>query len=304
MDQENQYQYDEIDLMDVFRILMKSWKLITILFLLAVLVVGSVTYFFIPKKYMSYTTFYLQAEGPFTSRFRSMNMTRELIESDEFLRNTLKQLGFSGAPEEVNRFLEALRIEETEAKNVRMEIIWDDPQMAQNILSNIYDRYIDEIGNKLEFYTTNKLKVAQEQYERNKEEFEKVSATLAEFQNKHNIFFIPPQLAISDRYYNEMKTQLVDSHQALIEYGAIMAQQSALKENYIKAYNILENTRRDVAIERNYTFITIDPPIYPEKKHSPSTVKNTVIAGFLALFVGVMLAFVREYIRNYQERER
>jgi capsular polysaccharide biosynthesis protein len=31
---------------------------------------------------------------------------------------------------------------------------------------------------------------------------------------------------------------------------------------------------------------------------------NTAVAGVLALFVGVMLAFLKEYVSNYKERER
>jgi|GEM_PF-5958813 len=303
MNQEVQSQYDELDLMDLIKTLIKSWKLIAILFLITVAIVGSITYFYLPKKYLSKTIFYLEAEGRYASKYEKMNMVKEVIHSNQFLRDTLETAGSSITQDMVNAFRSSITIKETTAKNTEIQVIWDDPAKAYDILKLVYDRFKRETGNRIEVYVTNKLNVAEEQFNRTHEEFEKISAALADFQKKHNIFFIPPQLAISDQYYSEMKAQLADSPSTLIEYENLMVRQAAAKENYIKASDILEETRRSVADELNYTFVSIDPPLYPEKKHSPSTVLNMAIAGFLALFVGVLIAFFREYIRSYKEKE-
>ena len=66
----------------------------------------------------------------------------------------------------------------------------------------------------------------------------------------------------------------------------------------------MEDTRRLVEREQKYLFVVIEPPVFPEEKHSPSTKMNTAVAGVLALCVGVMLAFLRDYIRKYKEREQ
>ena len=65
MNQEVQPRYgyeDEIDLVEAFQILLKSWKLIAVFFLITVFVVGSITYFLVPKKYRSHTLLAIEAE--------------------------------------------------------------------------------------------------------------------------------------------------------------------------------------------------------------------------------------------------
>ena len=305
MNQEVQPQYgydDEIDLMQMFQILLKSWKLIAAIFLITVVVVGSVTFFFIPKKYRSYTLFALEAERSFAKTFGQVSMVRDVIHSDNFLKGILEKTGMEVNEETIEGLRRALSINATEAKNIRLEIIWDNPQKAYELISLVKNRYQVQVAQRINVYTTNRLRVAEANFNRNKAEFELINKELADFQKRNNLVFLPQNLAISEQYYLDFKGQLNVAPESIAEYEKLVAEHAAAKENYTKAYGILEDVRREVGIERNYSFYTIEPPVIPEQKYSPSTVKNTAIAGVLALFVGVMLAFMLDYIKNYQKR--
>jgi len=54
----------------------------------------------------------------------------------------------------------------------------------------------------------------------------------------------------------------------------------------------------------NINFQTIDPAVTPERKFKPSIRTNVLLAGVLALFVGIFLAFFLEYIKRVRENER
>lgn len=305
MNQEVQPQYgydDEIDLMQMFQILLKSWKLIAAIFLITVVVVGNVTFFFIPKKYRSNTLFALEAEGSFAKTFGQVSMVRDVINSNTFLKGILEKTGMEVNEETIEGLRRALSINATEAKNIRLEIIWDNPQKAYELISLVKNRYQVQVAQRINVYTTNRLRVAEANFNRNKAEFELINKELADFQKRNNLVFLPQNLAISEQYYLDFKGQLNVAPESIAEYEKLVAEHTAARSNYTKSYNILEDTRREVGIERNYTFVTIEPPVIPERKHSPSTVKNTAIAGVLALFVGVMLAFMLDYIKNYQKR--
>jgi capsular polysaccharide biosynthesis protein len=208
MDQVTQTQqtYDEIDLMDIIRILKRSWKLITVIFLLTVIVVGSITYYFIPKKYLSYTIFGLEAGRPspnlkegdlFATTFEKVAKVKEIVQTNSFLGNALEQTSSTVSPEKFEKLWNAISISETGAKNIKIQVIWDDPQEAQEILELIYAQYKNEVGKRIATYTDHKLQVAQEQFARNKRVFDQANTALANFQTKHLIFFLPPQMVIS-----------------------------------------------------------------------------------------------------------
>ena len=299
-----QQGYDEIDLVEIVRILLRSWKIIVAIFIISVLLVGSITHFWIPKKYKSHTLFSLQAEGNYGSSFGKADMVKDIIHTNYFLGSVLDKHGLGTTQAEIAQLRSAITITKTPVGNIRLELIWGDPQQAYELLSSVFDSYKDEVAGRLQLYTGNKMEVAEKQFAYSKAVFEQVNSELAAFQGKKGVVFPPDQLAISDQYYLDFKGKLGVSPEDLLEYENLVAQHAAAKANYIKAFKILEDTRRLVESEQKYLFVVIEPPVFPERKHSPSTMKNTAVAGALALFAGVMLAFLRDYIRKYKEREQ
>jgi len=299
-----QQDFDEIDLVEIVKILLRSWKIIVAIFIITVLLVGSITHFWVPKKYKSRTLFFLQAVGNYGSSFDKVDMVKDIIQTDYFLGSVLDKHGLGTTQAGIAKLRSAITITQTRVGNIRLELIWDDPQQAYDLLSLVFGSYKDEVAGRLQLYTGNKMEVAEKQFAYSKAVFEQVNSELAAFQGKKGVVFPPDQLAISDQYYLDFKGKLGVAPEDLLKYENLVAQHAAAKANYIKAFEILEDTRRVVEQEQKYLFISIEPPVFPEGKHSPSTKKNVAVAGVLALFVGVMLAFLRDYIRKYKEREQ
>jgi capsular polysaccharide biosynthesis protein len=161
--------YDEIDLIDLFRIVLNSWKLIAVIFLLSIVIVGSVTYFWLPKKYRSEALFYLEADGGYGSTFGKAEMVKDVIQTNYFLRSILEKNDLETSQGKIEQLGQAITISQTEAGNIALELIWDDPQQAYALLSSVYDGYKDEVARRITNYTTSKLELAEAQLERSKE---------------------------------------------------------------------------------------------------------------------------------------
>ena len=84
----------------------------------------------------------------------------------------------------------------------------------------------------------------------------------------------------------------------------MVREQKVAEEIYLMLSAKLEEARITEAKEENVIIQVIDPAYVPDKKHSPSTTLNMAVAGFLALFAGVGLAFMREYRQSFQARLR
>ncbi len=98
--------------------------------------------------------------------------------------------------------------------------------------------------------------------------------------------------------YEKIVAELPDS---MLQYGRLLREQKVAEQVYMLLATQLEQAKISEAKEDNVVIQVIDPPVVPHRKHSPSTVRNMAIAGFLALFLGVFWAFFREYISNYKE---
>lgn len=303
MNQQAQVQqdYDEINLFELISILKNSWKLVSSIFLVIVLLVGVITCFLLPKKYRSQALFFLQAEGEYGATFGKVNMVKGIIQTNYFLGEILEKDGLDTSQEVIEKLRNAITVTQTEAGNIKLEIIWGDPQKAYELLYSVYNSYKDEVANRLRIYTTNKMEVAEKQFATSQKVFDEINAELVAFQKKTGLIFLPNQLAISDMYYQDLKRKLGVSPEHLLEYETLRTKQEVAEEEYKKACAILEDTRRLVEKEQKYLFVLIEPPFYPERIYSPSTVKNITVGSVFAIFVGVMAAFLREYIRKYKE---
>ena len=107
-----------------------------------------------------------------------------------------------------------------------------------------------------------------------------------------------------DKYYREQNEKLTQLPADLLNYGRLAREQKVAEQIYIMLAGQLEQAKLDEAREERITIHVLDAPVIPHKKHSPSTVKNMIIAGFLTLFAGTLWAFFRDYIDKYREEEK
>jgi succinoglycan biosynthesis transport protein ExoP len=96
--------------------------------------------------------------------------------------------------------------------------------------------------------------------------------------------------------FNTKRAQMNRLPKELLQYGQLLREQKVAEQLYILLANQLEQSRIAESKDRNVEIQTIDAPVIPYKKHSPSTVLNMVLAAFLVGFLGLGWAV-------YQERE-
>jgi uncharacterized protein involved in exopolysaccharide biosynthesis len=51
-------------------------------------------------------------------------------------------------------------------------------------------------------------------------------------------------------------------------------------------------------VKENFAFKVIDPPLAPDKKIKPKRAQMVMLSLIVALFVGIFVAFFREYIEK------
>ena len=87
-----------------------------------------------------------------------------------------------------------------------------------------------------------------------------------------------------------------------LEYGRLMREVKVQETLYSLLTS--QNEQAKIAEARDTpTVQVLDPAIPAEKKSKPSIRLNMLIAGVLALFLGIFLAFFLEYLERIRSRE-
>ncbi len=96
------------------------------------------------------------------------------------------------------------------------------------------------------------------------------------------------------KVYNEKQAQLDKLPKELMQYGQLLREQKVTEQIYIFLVSQLEQARIAEAKENNVEIQVIDAPVIPHKKHSPSTLINMALIGFLTCFFGLAGAIYKE----------
>jgi uncharacterized protein involved in exopolysaccharide biosynthesis len=380
-------QYDEISLIEVIGILKKYISLISILFILFVLGTGIITYFFIPKKYQSSTTFYVQQKGN-TATINALSIQlavlgglvpgypdsarigpcEEIVLSRKFLGEILNEQGLPAEPEDIEKVSKAVSVENNKTGTTEISVCWTDPWTAFKLTERILEKYKQNVEEQiLTFNNTNKS-FLEEQYRKNRERLTRAEEALVSYQKAKGILYLPEQtnkiienmaelekerleaevnlnetrerlkkakaqlakenntnslsyqtlitaynteqvqmaglearLATLNKEYAALERVVSELPDSMLQYSRLLREQKEAEQIYLLIATQLEQAKISEEKENKVVIQVIDPPVVPHKKHSPSTVKNMLIAGILALFVGAFWAFFREYIKNYKE---
>jgi succinoglycan biosynthesis transport protein ExoP len=97
-----------------------------------------------------------------------------------------------------------------------------------------------------------------------------------------------------NKLYHSKQVQLTQLPQELLQYGQLLREQKVAEQIYILLVNQLEQARIAEAKEKNVEIQTIDAPVVPEKKHSPSTLLNMLLTCFLTVILGIGWAILKE----------
>ncbi|MGE5558468.1 MAG: GumC family protein [Bacillota bacterium] len=252
MSSEQISHYDELSLMDIWKILEKSRKQIIILFIACVLLTGIITFFFIPRKYQSHITFYLQekgSSGTLSMLFSqlgglggmlpgligggetSADLCSEIVMARKFLEDVLKAENLPHEPEDVEKLEKMIRVEKKmKSGAIKISVLWTDPGKACSLAKTIFKQYKKVVEGQVHGASSINRQFLEEQYEKNKKRLDKAENELLAFQKKKGVLLLPDQAVKSIEYFADLEKQKVAT-----EIGLTEAKQRLLKSDNLLA---------------------------------------------------------------------
>lgn len=274
MDNEHRYYDDEIELRDLIRPLWRRRWLITGIFVLAVFVAGIWSYMMAPV----YQVHALISLGKFNSSiYTSTGPAREVIVSDDFIREVAEELNLGIPNEQFRAFKDSIKVEAvSDANMLKISIETTDRAEGKAVLEQIFRAFYDksypefEREEKLLRKQLATLQAALEDVEG------RIATTAASLERIES-----GRLDTIERDFR--RSQLLESAQGFEE------QRLALLDRALDLQKELNGLQTAKVIRSPREPIT---PVKPNKK------MNVALAGVLGLMVGVFLAFGLEYARN------
>jgi len=276
MDQEEKIQpeYEEIDLMDYVKVLLKRKWTIFGIFLGAAIVAG-VFSFLSPKIYKIDTSLEVGRIGEPT-----VTMSEQLIESPAQLAEKIKGDVYGifvreklGIPEEKYPKIKTENPKETRLISLAIEST--EPQKAKNIL--------EEINNLILAEHQEKIKAKKELLEKDIERLKNKTTSLEE--EKKNLEAKVSALQKVLPYEETPGTQF-----ALFDTKEKLEKKKQEIENLYLEINNLQRSLEDIQPTK-----IVKSPTVSEGPVKPRPLLNIVIAAVLGLFIGVFLSFFQEW---------
>jgi uncharacterized protein involved in exopolysaccharide biosynthesis len=110
---------------------------------------------------------------------------------------------------------------------------------------------------------------------------------------------------VLEPYYKKYTSLLASLPDELLAYERVVREEKVAAQVYEMLTTQLEQAKiADAKDVNNVEIHVIDPPTIPDKKYSPSTIFNMVIAGIVALLLGGGLALSREFFGKSKEEYR
>ena len=281
MEEPIQTEYDEIDLMDYVKVLLKRKWLILAIFLGAAMVVG-VFSFLMPKVYKIDTALEIgQVAGV---PIEDPGQVVEKIKGDVYGIFAREKLGI---PEEKYPKIKTENPKDTRLISLAIESA--EPQQAKNIL--------EEINNLILAEQQEKIKVKKGLLENNievaKKDIERIKAKIGFLEEERkNLEAKVEALQKILPYQQDPGTQF-----ALFDTKEKLEQKKQEIENRYLEINSLENQINSLQgqIEDIRPTQVIESPTVSASPIKPRPLLNIVIAAILGLFIGVFLAFFQEW---------
>lgn len=340
MEENKQMEYEEIDLMDYVKVIFKRKKLIAGIFVVAVVTAGAIS-FSLPKVYKTDMTLGVgKIEDPEAKTdaeriilIEDPAQVKQKIDNDVYGVSIREKLSVSE-----NEYPKIKTENPKDTNLVTVKIESDKTQRARDILKELSNLIIAEhrerIKSRIDLIDKNvktvgeKIKLTQENIKSTENKIAPMDSDIGRLENKI-------------KHANEEKVNLeskVDSLQKILPYQQDPGTQFALFdakeklagkkqeiENLYMEINSLKKQKDDLQIEINKLKADIEgfnsevdsfselknsiketreikPVIVSEKQVSPRPVLNVGIAGVLGLFIGIFVAFGKEWWEKNRNR--
>lgn len=267
-DQKNPYD-DEIDLREIFGVLIRRKTMIILVFLLS-LVASAAISLMQPKTYQA-TAFV--ARPILGENLLSASRVIEHMTSDQNLANIMRKLDMKGS---IGSFRNFVNVEEIRSSgSLKIQAKAHSPQAAQRITERLVKNYLD--------FTSQRYKARKDLYE---EKLNTLKEHQARSQADVKTFEAMLQARASSQEVFSSDSVLKDIVLAnvLSEHRPHLAR---LKDQEISIRLILSNAQEPAVLRR-----------LDSKLVSPKIKQNIALAGLLGLFFGVVFAFVADFLGN------
>lgn len=291
-DTKNQSQYDEINLINYVKVILKRKWLIFFVFMV-VIIAAIIISFLMPKVYKINTSLQM-VKGGATQIIGKINGDTYGV----FVRNDLK------IPENQYPKIKADNPKDTNLINI--EIDSSEKEFAKSILEKINNLIIsenqEEIKSEKELIDKN-IQLLKQNIETSKKETERINTKIGFLkEEKNNLEAKVDALQKVLLYQQDPGTQF-----ALFNTKEELANKKQEIENAYLQINSIEEKINSIQNQIDSLLIqlsqikpieVIKAPIISENPISPKPLLNIIIAGVLGLFIGIFLAFGKEWWDN------
>lgn len=255
---------DEINLADVWSAVKIHLKSICKVTFIAVLLMGIVTYFWIPKKYQSSVSFYINEKG--SSRITSMlssqlgslggflpgmggstnaDLCSDIILARQFVERVLEAEGLPHEPEDIEKFQKKVKVVVGKSGVVTIAVLEMSPELAYRLAQRIFDQYQDVVENEIYRNNNSNRLFIEEQLAKSEARLERAEEKLLVYQQEKGVLLLPEQATQAIAFFAEMEkgrmevtVALEEARQALGEAERMLTKNDAgVKESVRAAVN-------------------------------------------------------------------
>ena len=298
MDQEER-EYNEIDLMDYIKVILKRKWLIFAIFLASVIIVGVVN-FFLPKVYEINTSLEIGRImiGTEETSLDNKEQVVEKIKGDIYGIPTRKELAIS------EKDYPQIKVDNPENTNlVAIRIESDKVDLAKSILEEINKLILEEHQEMIvvkQGFFEKEIKLLENNTEISRQDIERLEIKIASLKKEQNnlgdkvnalqgvlIYENTPgtQFALFNAK-ERLETKIQEIEDRYLEINSLEAAMNSLKNQI----NSLEEQIKNIKLTQ-----VLKAPTVSEEPISPKPLLNIVLAGILGIFMGTFFAFFKEW---------
>jgi len=297
MEENKQMEYGEIDLVDYVKVIIRRKKLITAIFLVAIVAAGVIS-LILPKIYETNSLILVGGIESDGRPIEDMSQIRAKVDNDIYGVDVRKKLGISenmypqvmaGNPKDTNLLDITIRSSDREqAKNIIEEInimIVNEHREKINVGKELIENKIIADENKIKSTDSdierinNKIKFIEEEKDNLELKVSALQKTLIYRQDPGTQF----ALFNTKEDLSAKKQQVEDLYREITNL-------SSQKENINSEINSFRASMDNLKFTR-----VVKEPTASDKITSPRPVLNVGIAAVLGLFIGVFVAFGKEW---------
>jgi len=276
---------DEIELIDLLRIIWSRRNFIIFTTLILMAIAGGISWM-LPKKYE--TTAYIQIGRVWEKEIENPYLTREWLGSDAFFVQIIEQLNLDTTADQMRK-----------NKRIQAEVLESGPtgkKLPLLLSVRVYDEIPQQTVDIAQTVTNLLIKRHESRFQERLHEYQIYEKSLS-----HDVAQI--ENAIRELELLIQKQQMAP----VVNAPSVILLQSQLEQKNVQLLGF-KRELKDTRINNNSKIMTentrlISAPIIPTKPVGPRIVLFSSLAGALGFISALVLAFFLEYLKQVQSRE-